>query len=170
MGEWQTRSTQNAVSARRCWFKSSQPDQVQEMKHCSYCNTDKPLDQFPLSKRKKDGRGSTCLECHRAYGRRHYQNNKQYYVQKASKQQDKLAEEVRRLKEFPCADCGKHYPYYVMDFDHREDKKFSISQKAYFGARKQVLDEIKKCDVVCSNCHRERTYQRRKNSSQSVFR
>lgn len=57
-----------------------------------------------------------------------------------------------------------------MDFDHREDKKFSISQKAYFGARKQVLDEIKKCDVVCSNCHRERTYQRRKNSSQSVFR
>jgi predicted HNH restriction endonuclease len=35
------------------------------------------------------------------------------------------------------------------------------------GARKQILNEIKKCDVVCSNCHRERTHHRSKNLSVS---
>ncbi len=27
---------------------------------------------------------------------------------------------VREAKSVPCADCGVKYPYYVMDFDHRD--------------------------------------------------
>jgi len=63
-------------------------------------------------------------------------------------------------KNRPCADCGVRYPYYVMDFDHvRGGKRFNVSE----GAASQVtvenlLEEIAKCDVVCANCHRERTY------------
>lgn len=56
-------------------------------------------------------------------------------------------------------DCGKSYPSYVMDFDHREQdkKKFEIST---FGTKcaERVLSEIQKCDLVCANCHRVRTY------------
>ncbi len=66
---------------------------------------------------------------------------------------------VRRAKEVPCRDCGVSYPYYVMDLDHvRGDKLFPLS---YRGAGEQrLLAEIAKCDVVCANCHRARTYQR----------
>jgi hypothetical protein len=53
----------------------------------------------------------------------------------------------------------------VMDFDHREgeEKCFNLSIAA--GQTRlswaKMLAEIAKCDVVCANCHRERTHQRR---------
>jgi hypothetical protein len=66
---------------------------------------------------------------------------------------------VRALKEVPCMDCGVQYPYYVMDFDHRDPsiKSFEIHD-AINTSQKAFMDEIAKCDVVCSNCHRERTH------------
>lgn len=71
------------------------------------------------------------------------------------------AELIREHKSKPCADCGVLYPYYVMDFDHRDgkDKVINLAHASRM-TRPKILEEIAKCDVVCSNCHRERTYQR----------
>ncbi len=71
-------------------------------------------------------------------------------------------DEVYRYKEsVPCADCGNFFPHYVMDFDHvRGEKEFNISSLiSSRGTRKRIWDEIAKCDVVCANCHRIRTYK-----------
>lgn len=94
----------------------------------------------------------------RAQARRYYHSNKQKYYEK--NRQRRLSKEaaIRDLKAVPCMDCGVQYPPYVMDFDHRpgEVKLFNVS-----GARRclrVMLEEIAKCDVVCSNCHRERTW------------
>ena len=70
------------------------------------------------------------------------------------------------LKIGSCADCGVVYPPYVLDWDHiRGEKSFNLgvmrSRYGYKNVRKLVLIEIAKCDLVCSNCHRERTRQRR---------
>jgi len=68
---------------------------------------------------------------------------------------------IRAAKNRPCADCGVHYPYYVMQFDHTgDDKKFNIGQMGPTSKRSILLDEITKCDVVCANCHAERTHSR----------
>jgi ADP-ribose pyrophosphatase YjhB (NUDIX family) len=68
---------------------------------------------------------------------------------------------VREIKEAsPCQDCGVKYPYYVMDFDHRENKKFIISTAYLRRGINIIFEEIKKCDLVCSNCHRQRTQNR----------
>lgn len=65
-------------------------------------------------------------------------------------------------KSRPCADCGIQYPYYVMDFDHREGVLKEFSLHSVHGVTKRaILTEIAKCDVVCANCHRERTHRRR---------
>lgn len=72
--------------------------------------------------------------------------------------QAKMRQFLNVQKSVPCADCGVQYPPYVMDFDHvRGVKKFDISKMI---SRKMVsvLEEIEKCDVVCSNCHRMRTH------------
>lgn len=62
----------------------------------------------------------------------------------------------------PCVDCGKTFPPYCMDFDHRDPKEKTLNiAKVYAFGRKRLLDEIKKCDVVCSNCHRIRTHNRK---------
>ena len=41
------------------------------------------------------------------------------------------------------------------------DKSFSIGQALSRKRRQAILDEIEKCEVVCANCHRRRTAQRR---------
>ena len=71
---------------------------------------------------------------------------------------------VHDAKLKPCVDCRVSFPYYVMDFDHRpgEPKLFGIATYARFKPTVEALQaEIAKCDVICSNCHRERTHQRR---------
>ena len=64
---------------------------------------------------------------------------------------------IQSFKQKPCADCGLFYPPWVMDFDHTRDKKFTISQCAKW-SKEELKAEIVKCDVVCANCHRERTH------------
>lgn len=55
------------------------------------------------------------------------------------------------------------YPVFVMDFDHRDParKRFNIANTFRTWAIAQVVAEIQKCDVVCANCHRMRTYGER---------
>lgn len=71
---------------------------------------------------------------------------------------------IQQAKRVPCADCGREYPPYVMDFDHRpgEEKCFNLSMGLACGLRSELIKaEMAKCDVVCSNCHRIRTFKRR---------
>jgi hypothetical protein len=64
-------------------------------------------------------------------------------------------------------DCGQRYPYYVMEYDHRDGEEKFCNVSALNGHRRvsmsKLLAEIAKCDVVCANCHRERTFRRRQN-------
>lgn len=71
-------------------------------------------------------------------------------------------EAMRALKESsPCTDCGEFYPFCVMEFDHVEGVKVSkLATWAVNNGRQRVLEEIEKCELVCSNCHMERTYSR----------
>lgn len=60
-----------------------------------------------------------------------------------------------------CKDCGENYPYWMMDFDHLGDKEFNIgSFQSKISTIEMVQKEIEKCDVVCANCHRNRTHLR----------
>jgi hypothetical protein len=69
---------------------------------------------------------------------------------------------VQSAKQRPCMDCGGVFRPEAMDFDHRGDepKAFNLSLSDGYPLD-QVLEEIAKCDVVCSNCHRVRTVRRR---------
>lgn len=72
------------------------------------------------------------------------------------------AEILDRLCDVPCADCGRRFPPCVMQFDHRDPstKKLTISRSRARG-HATLLAEVAKCDIVCTNCHRDRTYKRR---------
>lgn len=99
-------------------------------------------------------------EKNREYCKAHYSKNKARYLERNRRRAQENAEWIRELKCIPCMDCGITYPHYVMDFDHRDgsDKKFDIASNARRLAKSTLQKEIEKCDIVCSNCHRERTY------------
>lgn len=98
----------------------------------------------------------------RAARRKHYQNNKEQYLARNKDKREKMISHLRNIKDVPCMDCGVKYPYYVMDLDHRDpaEKTENINQAIARGSWKKFLEEIDKCDVICSNCHRERTWNK----------
>ena len=85
------------------------------------------------------------VEARRKLGYRRRQSRKEY---------------LDKLKSKPCADCGKSYPPYVMDFDHVRGSKVEKISNMLSSSFKDILMEVSKCEVVCANCHRERTYQK----------
>jgi hypothetical protein len=80
---------------------------------------------------------------------------------------DRNKDYVRKIKEkSPCSDCEKYYHYSQMDFDHVDGKKkHNIARYANSAVSiKTIKDEIAKCEVVCANCHRLRTWSRQNES------
>ena len=134
-----------------------------EVKKCCMCGEEKKanLENFAWHRKEKGTYQSYCRPCQRKYRRRHYLQNKQKYIDKAKKWDEKTRKEFYLwLKTKSCQDCGNP-DFRVLEFDHvRGSKKMPISQMiARFG--KNVLqEEIKKCDIVCANCHRIRTAER----------
>lgn len=132
-------------------------------KKCSRCGQWRHVSEYTKNLTRKDGLNSACRPCHKKWQGQHYRKNKVYYAAKARRQAKMLASVVQAAKkDVPCADCGVVYPPYVMDFDHRDPKqKFCmVSQVWRLCSPRRVREEIAKCDVVCANCHRERTHQR----------
>lgn len=63
------------------------------------------------------------------------------------------------LKKKPCTDCGGEFPPHVMDFDHKDGVKLGrISTMATQVSWDKLLAEIAKCDLLCANCHRIRSF------------
>ena len=73
---------------------------------------------------------------------------------------DEKREFLRQAKLVPCADCGQTHPPYVMDFDHARGAKVGKMSELIGRSWKTFLDEFEKCDVVCANCHKTRTWKR----------
>lgn len=65
---------------------------------------------------------------------------------------------VNAYRNVPCMDCGNTFPVYCMDFDHVRGKKVDDVTQMVNRTRpiNRILEEIEKCEVVCSNCHRIR--------------
>lgn len=57
-----------------------------------------------------------------------------------------------------CADCGYSGHHVALDFDHVQgEKSFNVCNAKSINSAKI---EIQKCEIVCSNCHRIRSYNR----------
>jgi 5-methylcytosine-specific restriction endonuclease McrA len=73
------------------------------------------------------------------------------------------AEWVWSIKRGPCADCGQRFHPCAMDFDHlpQYTKRMEISDMVRSKrSRGDIELELAKCELVCANCHRVRTFTR----------
>jgi hypothetical protein len=115
--------------------------------------------------REKIWRGNRwrCRTCQIAAQKRCYLKNRTLEISKRRERADRIRAiqyaKIAEIKNVPCADCGHKFPHYVMEFDHIEDKSYNVASMVGFNWEK-VLTEIKKCEVVCSNCHAIRTWNR----------
>jgi hypothetical protein len=127
---------------------------------CLKCGP-KPVSEFGINNTRKDGLQVWCRSCKRTYNTTHYESNKDKYAEQSATYYKSLKGSINQLKEStPCKDCGKFYPHYVMDFDHIEGEKVFNLSKAHAYSKEEIELELAKCEIVCSNCHRERTHKR----------
>lgn len=59
-----------------------------------------------------------------------------------------------------CIVCGYNKSPVALDFDHRvqSEKSFDIGSRLANIGEKTLMNEISKCDVLCANCHRIKSF------------
>jgi len=100
---------------------------------------------------------------HAQYSREHYlKNQAETKIRNAETKRNKRKEWHTFKSTLSCTNCGYSHPA-ALDFHHveRKDKK-SVHQLAQNGNYKAAREEIKKCIVLCANCHRIHHYEERK--------
>ena len=134
------------------------------VKVCSTCSLEKAVDEF---NRKGGALQSKCKSCQRAYHCLYYERNKSRFITKNRRNKNRQRKRLRTIlldiKQRPCQDCGGTFHSWVMELDHRADtiKEAAVADLVFKGCTDtRLLEEVDKCDVVCANCHRMRTYRR----------
>lgn len=80
---------------------------------------------------------------------------KQKYKNKIKETNRSLVQQIKESK--PCSVCGETR-FYCLDFHHRnsDTKKDTVCNLIRHGYSTEIiLEEIQKCDIICSNCHRK---------------
>ena len=125
------------------------------MKTCSKCKVPKNETEFHT---KTNGKlDYQCKECHREYVRKHYDENQQYYVDKAIRAKKKKVDWYNDFKsKLKCEVCGESHPA-TLDFNHKDPSKkdFAVAAMVNRYSIKRILEEVQKCQVLCANCHRK---------------
>ncbi len=101
------------------------------------------------------------IEDERKYQREHYQRNRLLYLKRARENNKKYylrnKKFIKRVKSiFGCSRCGyKEHPD-ALDFHHpNKDKEKSLASYAKDGVSLEFIkNEIRKCVLLCANCHR----------------
>ena len=86
-------------------------------------------------------------------------------IRRAVRLQLKLA--MMELLGGVCVDCGNKYHFSAMDFDHIVPhlKKSTISDLLGTASPREaedykiLVEEVKKCELRCANCHRVKTWK-----------
>lgn len=120
---------------------------------CRSCLQVLPIDRFKKNNRIVSGYTKTCKPC---------ANLKVSELGGASYKYAKKQTLVIEAKSKPCVDCDIQYEYYVMQFDHLPGylKLFNLSLYRKYSIQ-EIIREIAKCEIVCSNCHAKRSYARK---------
>jgi len=135
---------------------------------CSRCRRTLPTERF--ARKGKDGaaRQPWCRDCKAEYQRAWYQRNRERHIRNVRllKQRQEVVNRriIQQAKDVPCGDCGCRYPPWVMDFDHVRGRKAGNVGEMLSAGTPALQREIAKCEVVCANCHRQRTHDRRRST------
>lgn len=142
------RLAKSGLKTKRAWDHV-----VGDEKTCSRCGKKKPLNQFPTAGVAKDDgkyRRKSCWDC--------------YNSMKQSRRRSMRSWFEGFKKQLCCEQCGNN-DFRVLEFHHEDpnEKEQNIANIVTSGrwSREHIMDEVKKCRVLCANCHRIHHYEER---------
>lgn len=102
-------------------------------------------------------------EANRKASAKYYENNKQKVIKASAAVRRKTRAQWQEFKKtLSCIQCGENHPA-TLDFHHvirsKENRKVHrLISNAHW---KAVHEELKKCVVLCANCHRKHHHEER---------
>ena len=138
------------------------------LKKCVACGIEQDESEFTSWWNRETGhRRGTCRTCKKKQQQKWYRKNKETHIANVRVNKEKAIAEARQfawdyLSSHPCIKCGQSNPV-VLEFDHvRGRKKMAVSEMVRAGySIAAIQKEINKCQVLCANCHREKTSKER---------
>lgn len=130
------------------------------IKICTICKLPKETGEFNKNKTRKDGLNTLCKECSQARSKQYYSENKEKHSKVCHARNKRyltaLYTWINTLKSTGCILCDESDPCCI-DFHHLnpEIKENNIATLIRNLNLKQLANEIRKCVLVCANCHRK---------------
>lgn len=129
------------------------------MKICSKCKLPKSASDFHKNKGKSDGLQNICKACAKerdALSNATNESRRQLIKSTRTRKTSSNRRFLARYKRFiGCQNCGEKEPV-VLDLHHdNADSKEGDPSNLCGRSRKRLKDEVRKCIVLCANCHRK---------------
>lgn len=102
---------------------------------------------------------------------RTYEERREYLIKAVAKRRKQIRLKAIKHLGGKCTLCGySKYPE-VLEFHHKNPKQkdFNISLKGHCRSWNRVEEEIKKCILLCANCHRELHVEQKLAASKGNF-
>lgn len=131
-------------------------------KKCPECQRNLLLGKFHVRVRNgKESPCSYCKECNKDRLKKHYNNNLQYYKDRKRRYRNERRRWFEELKStLQCNRCDERH-IVCLEFHHIDPtaKEYNVgSMVNSIKPIQRIEDEIAKCEVLCSNCHRKEHY------------
>lgn len=127
-----------------------------DTKVCFLCKTEKDIEEFSFKNKAEGIRTSYCKSCQKIKARAAHV--KAWPEKKVKRKEIKkgIKEWILKYKKDHGCACGEKHPA-CLDFHHinPEEKEFQISNFQRNKSLKRIKEEITKCIIICSNCHRK---------------
>jgi hypothetical protein len=116
---------------------------MNDTKVCPTCQEEKLLTEFYSRGKAENSRpASKCKSCFNSYCIKRWVDRKKAAIE---------------YKGGKCADCNISYPYPVYDFHHLNPNEKDVQwNKLRLRSEEVIKQELDKCVLLCSNCHRLR--------------
>jgi hypothetical protein len=104
-------------------------------------------------------------EKQKAYVNTYYEKNKATVIAASAASAKAYKDQWRSFKAtLSCVQCGQNHPA-TFDFHHVDSstKEESVNKLIKNRAFKRAMEEVKKCVVLCANCHRIHHHNERQN-------
>lgn len=128
-------------------------------KQCNVCKVRKDIKDFHVNKSCRLGVTGTCRLCNSDRIRSWYGDNRERRQLAANSRNQKRRDEAIDYLGGKCMRCGGVFPRCVYDFHHRDPATKIDSISNLLGKPKMLKEELKKCDLLCANCHRIRHFE-----------
>jgi hypothetical protein len=140
------------------------------MKICSICNLLLSEDSFYKNNRKPNQYQSYCKKCSKIKRKQYFIKNLKKELETRKVYSEKQKQKYIDYKKTLCCSSCFEKRWYLLDFHHVDDNKEHNVASMVCGrfSWDSILNEIKKCETLCANCHREKHFLQKQSVAASI--